>query len=63
MTPPKMKPHSLLILTLAGSLLAGASLTTFAQSEQVKKKAKDLKKQVETDSASKTNAPDQKPKK
>ena len=58
-----MKLHQLPILLLAGCLLAGASTPTFAQAERVKKKAKDLKKEVETDSASKTNAPSDKPKK
>ena len=62
MTSQNMKLHQLPILLLAGCLLAGASTSMFAQAEQVKKKAKDLKKQVETDSASKTNAPGDKPK-
>jgi len=57
-----MKLHQFAILTLAGLLLAGASTSILAQSEGVKKRAKDLKKQVETDSASKTNAPDKTPK-
>lgn len=58
-----MKTHRFLILLLAASLIAGVTTSVLGQAEGVKKRAKDLKKKVEEDSAGKTNAPDGKPKK
>jgi hypothetical protein len=54
-----MKARRVLISLVAGGLLAGACLPVLAQSEKVKMKAKELKKQVE--SGSTTNAPKSKP--
>lgn len=56
-----MKPHQFIILLLAGCLVAGIATPGFAQSEQVKKRAKDLKKKVEDASAVKTNTPPVRP--
>ncbi len=57
-----MKAHRFVILVLAGGLLASVGFSTFGQAERVKLKAKDLKKQVEDNSAGKTNTPPPKPK-
>ncbi len=50
-----MKTERMVLILLAGGLLAGACTTVLAQAEQVKIRAKELKKQVEKGST--TNAP------
>ncbi len=50
-----MKTERMVLILLAGGLLAGACTTVLAQAEQVKIRAKELKKQVEKGNT--TNAP------
>lgn len=55
-----MKTRTLALIVLTAFLAGAATPSLHAQAEQVKKRAKDLKKKVESDNT-KTNAPSGKP--